>query len=540
MKNAFSIRTRLLLIVSGLCLLAALNSGSGLLGMSQIVQGMDSIYRDRVVPLRDLKHIADAYAVLIVDATHKVRDGSITFEAARKSVGQAEALIKEKWASYLATKLVDEERQLVKVLESQLALGAAAVAELNRHLAAGDRAAIGDFAEKRLYPAIDPISESFGKLIEVQLDVSRRDYEQHHAAYERTRLFVLLLLILGSIGAFAGAAWLIGRNILQPIEAARKAALDIADGNLTRSIEQGTQDEIGELLGALAMMQDNLRKLVGEIRNTAENLDNSSGQMLRATDQINQASARQSESSAAMAAAVEELTVSIHQVSDNAGVAHETADRSGTSASQGADVVLRMNEDIRMIASNMNETASAVSNLGAMSNEIGSIIGVIRDIADQTNLLALNAAIEAARAGEQGRGFAVVADEVRKLAERTTQSTTAISQIVTKVAQQTTIAVSSMEAQVQRVRDSDALARQAEESIRNITEESARVLGAVNDISSALREQAQASNDIAVNVEHIAQMSQENQNSTEETAVVADQLKALSEELTKLTRRFAL
>ncbi len=535
-----SIRLRLLIIVISLCILAVINSLAGLTGMSETVSGMDSIYKDRVVPLRDLKQIADAYAVLIVDTTHKVRDGAVTPETAIKSLSTAESQIKTLWSGYLSTKLVKEESQLIPTLEANMAKGNDAIDELRRHLQSGDLEAIKDFAANRLYPAIDPISDSFARLIDIQIEVSRSEYEASRKSYESTRFLVLILLVLGTASAFAGAVWIIRTKIIQPIESARKFALSLAEGDFSSSINSQSEDEVGDLLRALATMQGNLRTLVDEIRRATLSISDSSTQMSHAAERISTASHNQSEASSTMAAAIEELTVSINHVSDNASVAHETSERSGAASDKGASVVMQLKTDISLVAESMNETAEAVRNLGSMSDEIGSIISVIRDIADQTNLLALNAAIEAARAGEQGRGFAVVADEVRKLAERTTQSTSAINEIVGRVAKQTTIAVNTMESQVGRVQESSALAHQAGTSIQSIAEGSALVVSSVNDISSALREQALASNEIAVNVEQIAQQSQENLKSTEETVQIAHQLKSLSEILEKLTRRFKL
>jgi methyl-accepting chemotaxis protein len=194
--------------------------------------------------------------------------------------------------------------------------------------------------------------------------------------------------------------------------------------------------------------------------------------------------------------------------------------------------------EMQRISQTVDEAAHTIQAMGDSSQKISSIVQVIKDVAEQTNLLALNAAIEAARAGEQGRGFAVVADEVRKLAERTAQATTQIGGMIAEVQTGAQAAVGIMKKTVARVEGGVGLAKKAGDSMMGISNSTQRVVSAVNDISNALKEQSVASNDIASNVEKIAQMSEENSAATRESAATARNLEQLSDSTSKAVAVF--
>jgi methyl-accepting chemotaxis protein len=239
-----------------------------------------------------------------------------------------------------------------------------------------------------------------------------------------------------------------------------------------------------------------------------------------------------------MASTVEEMTVSIDQIAEHAREAQNISQSSSELSTQGSDVILKVVGDMRGIAETVHESSAIIEGLGRQSDEIYSIIQAIKEIADQTNLLALNAAIEAARAGEQGRGFAVVADEVRKLAERTTGSTEKIAAMIQKIQVGTKQAVASMEVGVERVNQGVSLAGQAGEAIRQIQAGAQRVGVAVTDISSALREQSIASSEIARHVEQVAQMSDENHAAIQHNAESALRLEELAMSLEGAVEKF--
>ena len=288
------------------------------------------------------------------------------------------------------------------------------------------------------------------------------------------------------------------------------------------------KDEISQLLNSLATMQAKLRDVASRINSTAQHLASSADQMLANAQQVSRSTDEQSNAASSMSAAVEQMTVSINHVRDNAANAEKATTNSHNHSNQGALVINEAVAEIARIATAVTSSSNMIADLERRSVEIQGIASVINDIADQTNLLALNAAIEAARAGEQGRGFAVVADEVRKLAERTAKSTREITDMLAVIQECTRAAVSSMDEGVKLVANGSNLANQAGNSIIQISESASRVVSEVNDISAALREQRVASEDISKSVEHIAQMAEENSAASHETASAAKSLSELA------------
>jgi len=352
-----------------------------------------------------------------------------------------------------------------------------------------------------------------------------------------------LLWGLGLGGFIALALFLVGRNILStlggdPLYAA-EITRKITQGDLTTEVRCAYGDGTS-LLAGMGEMQATLRNMIGEIVNGAEHLAKASDELLHASEDVAMRSSQQSESASAMAAAVEQMTVSIDQVSHNAGEAHGISQESGADSERGTEIIQTAAQEMRKIADAVQTSSAVIVELGQQSDRITSIVKTIREIADQTNLLALNAAIEAARAGEQGRGFAVVADEVRKLAERTSVSTTEIAAMVDKIQSGTRNAVASMQAGVDQATKGVSLANQAGESILNIRAGALRVVSVVNDISSSIREQSAASNDIARNIERIAQMSEDSAEAVRHTTDAARNLQDLSVSLHRSVSRFKI
>ncbi len=308
------------------------------------------------------------------------------------------------------------------------------------------------------------------------------------------------------------------------------------DGDLRRVVRIDRHDEIGEIADAFNAMMANLQAILINVQAAAGQTLHQSESVARASEEVNRTAATSSEASAATAAAVEQVTVAINQVADSVSEAAESARTSASDAQEGIDKALRAADEIRRLADTVNDTSQAMQRLVSSSDEIGKIAGVISEIAAQTNLLALNAAIEAARAGEQGRGFAVVADEVRKLAERTSHSTTDIVGIISALTAETEQAVASVRVGDEQVQVSVDQVMASTQALEAIKVSAGRTLELIAEIEAATREQSVAATDIAQNVERIAQMSEKG---AEEVGSIAESSCELAGVASRLSQSLA-
>ena len=350
----------------------------------------------------------------------------------------------------------------------------------------------------------------------------------------------LLALAGVTLVAWPTVAWWVIRNLNRPLQQAVEAAKGIAAFDFSKPVPMAGMDEVGQLLQQFAIMRNNLQEGAVLIQQNARLLDAAVGVLKDSSGTAAHAATEQSEASSSMAASVEQLSVSIDQMEEHAQEASNVASQAGEASRAGSRVVHHTADEISRVADAVNTSAATIRELEGFSSDISAIVEVIREIAEQTNLLALNAAIEAARAGEQGRGFAVVADEVRKLAERTSNSTQQISGMIEKVQHGAQRAVAVMENGVTQVAEGVQLAHKAGDSIAAIESTSGQVVHTVAEISSALREQAMAAKQIAQNVERVAQMTERGSRSSQETAQVAREVAGLSAELRRLADMFKI
>ena len=346
-----------------------------------------------------------------------------------------------------------------------------------------------------------------------------------------------VLIAIVAILAFRTMRSILGQLGGEPAYAA-EIAQGIASGDLSRQID--TNGRADSLLGSMRVMQDGLHAMVERFNRASTTLAGASQQLSEKTEQISRGSQMTSEATSSTAAAVEQMTVSISHISDSARETESNSRQAAELATRGEQLATDAATEIRRTSSDISTAADLIRGLVDRSREIGTMSAVIKEIADQTNLLALNAAIEAARAGEQGRGFAVVADEVRKLAERTSGATQDITRTINAVQGDTDAAATRMDGVRDQVTLGVDLVEKAAQALREINDSTRATLEKTRDVAYAAQEQSEVSNSIAGNVERIAQMVDEADSSVQAANAQVRQLDELAKELNGAAAKFRL
>ncbi len=351
------------------------------------------------------------------------------------------------------------------------------------------------------------------------------------------------MIAIGSAGVVVLALTCFGgfvviRSIIAPINSSVNAMNQIASGDLTVRLDESRNDELGAIAKASNKMAIELSTVIKEVISASHDVASAATEVSANAEEISAGMFEQSSSLNQVSAAVEEMSASINEVAGKSSHTVDLASQSGVQAKSGGEVVEHTIKGIEEIGSLVNQSATTIGSLGSKSQEIGQIIETINDIAEQTNLLALNAAIEAARAGEHGRGFAVVADEVRKLAERTTDATSEVSQSISDIQKETVLAVTSINGCQEEMNTGVAFAREAGESLQKIVQANDSVDTEIAGIAAATEEQSQACNTISMNIESISNLIERSTDGVREAATASSMLSNSAEELQSMVSRF--
>jgi methyl-accepting chemotaxis protein len=383
---------------------------------------------------------------------------------------------------------------------------------------------------KAATPVANKARESFKSLTEAAQNYLESTRTSTGESLTSVKTVLTLVQVLSTAFVVAFGLYLLN-SILAPLGKAAQIADRVAAGDLTTPINAHGTDETGRMLGALSKMQGQLHGVVSQIGSVSSTVQETAQGLASSVSTVSGHAEEQAQSTTEMAAAIEEMTVGINHMASNAAASTSGAEQSQQTANEGRHIVDQAAAELRAIVSSVTQASALVETLNQRSDEISKIVSVIKDIADQTNLLALNAAIEAARAGEQGRGFAVVADEVRKLAERTTQSTAAISEMLNSVQQATHQVVKQMADSTVLVESGAQKAESSRSYMQRIGEGAHDMVNVIGDISAGLREQGQASDLVAHNVEKITRMTEQTSSELARVSQAAKELDKMAVEL---------
>jgi len=476
------------------------------------------------------------------------------------NIGDAEKMAgyKKKWDDVHTrlTKILDESVKIFEASQDEHAKKSTekllAIKKYQSEYASGFEAVIGKIKSGEItttqeannainvYKEATYKTESLSSELTQKMDKQMDDMTVTALAGSRTTKLVMAGLSVVAIILALLLAISIIRSITVPLAKLVIVANTIAEGDLTTKVDVTSRDETGQLMAAMKTMTENLRNIIGQVAGTSSQVATASNQLHSTAERIATGAEEVAAQSANVATAGEEMSATSGDIAQNCQLAAEGAERASKSARNGSAVVEGTIAVMNQIAAKVHESSKTVESLGARSDQIGAIIGTIEDIADQTNLLALNAAIEAARAGEQGRGFAVVADEVRALAERTTRATREIGEMIKAIQNETKGAVASMEEGVSQVVNGTTEAARSGAALQDILQQINDVAMQVNQIATAAEEQTATTSEISSNMMQITEVVQITAQGAHESATAAAQLSSNAEELQRLVHRFTL
>ena len=542
-----SIRTRLTAVMGLMGLLLAGGAAVGIGGVAMTNAALDRTYQTRLEPvdmigritalmsenrgqvMLALQHNAanpfsklhDHPVTLHTDAIAKNRDEitALADELAKKDIGAALKPLVERYSEARAA-FVKEG-----LLPARQAMLDGQYDEANLILL------------KTLNPAYVNAAAAAREVQDALKQAAREEYASSQERYLLIRNLSIGGTIL-SLVLVALAAWNLLRSIVKPLNRVMDHFDQIAQGNLTDQIDIDGRDEAGRVLTQLAAMQVHLKVMLDEIQSAAKSIEAQSGQVERQTASVADQSEQQRDRAASVAAATEEFSQSVREVASSAGQTASAAENAQVQVHEAQSSMQKSTAATGRVVEAVQSSSRDIADLNQAIAKIGGISQVIKEIADQTNLLALNAAIEAARAGEQGRGFAVVADEVRKLAERTTASTADITATVAEIRHVTDATVTSMNHAVTEVEQGIGMIHESVAGLDQITSTSAAVTGMARHIAEAADEQAVASEQVAANMERIAGLIDSNLEAAQSAKTAADVLKETAQELRQVVGQF--
>ena len=538
MLNNMKISTRLMFLLAFLLAGMVTVGGFGLYASGKANSALETTYDSKMIPLVQLDTIARAnFSNRIAIANAVIQPENI--EKYIQEIAANKTVIDKQWEAFM-TSLTDEEDRILaaKFNEARGRFVEQGIKPTLDAMRANNVAEIRRIQVEHIAPLNVPLDETIDALIEMEKRDAGKLHEESEASFKTMRMVSIALLLLGA--ALGGAlGFSIIRSINRSVNELRGVMVKMsADGDLNARAKVYGQDEIGQTATAFNGLIDGFAGIIRQVLANAGTVSGTATQLSASSTRIAQGSRAQSEAAASTAAAVEEITVSINSVAANTEDVRKLSERSLQQTQQGNQSVTAMIGEISRVQEAVNQIAGSVKEFVDSTRAIAGMTQQVKEIADQTNLLALNAAIEAARAGEQGRGFAVVADEVRKLAEKSAKSASEIDEVTNSLNQKSTHVEATVQAGLHSLQATQEQIARVSTVLTEAGEAVTKSSHGVNDIAASVGEQSLASTEIARNVEKIAQMSEENHVVVEANTQDIVRLEQLAKELQGAVSRF--
>lgn len=538
MLNDIKISSRLVFLLVCLLMLSVVIGGVGLYASSHANNALKSVYDDRLLPIAQINDIARKNLRNRIAVANGVIQPEHMAEYI-KEIEENRIAIAKQWSAFSATAMTDEEKLLAnKFNEAREAFVNEGLKPAVAAMQANNIELIKQIQVQHIRTLYVPMKDALDALIVLQEHEAEKLYLDADSTSKTVRMLSIILIVLGAVsGGILGSS--IIRGVNRSVGELQGVMVNMSqNGDLTTRARVYSRDEIGLAAVAFNALIDGFASIISQVNASARTVSSSVGNLSASSVRMSESSRTQTESATTTAAAVEEITASISSVAANTDDVRRLAEISLDQTRQGNQSVTELIGEIERIQDAVKLIAGTVKEFVESTRSIAGMTQQVKDIADQTNLLALNAAIEAARAGEQGRGFAVVADEVRKLAEKSAQSANEIDRVTNSLNQKS----GEVESTVQTGLRSLQVTQEHVERVSVVLTE-ARVSveqssQGVSDIASSVNEQSQASSEIARNVEMIAQMSEENHTAVELNTQEILRLEQLAKTLQEAVSKF--
>lgn len=531
-------------LIGGFVVVALIAGVIGGVGISQIrtIGAADiKLYERITVPTAQLLRISTGFQMMRVYAFYVLRSTNRADKEKHITTVKAiqEAIDKDA-TLYEKTILTEEGRTMFADFKKERTEYYEIVNKLLQSSLAGQENEVeAIMTSGQLAKSGSAFNNTINKTVDLKVNAGKTTADTNKAIVAGATVVMAGLAFAGMILALVLGIF-ISRGITRPLAGGVEVAKRLADGDLTVEVTVDRNDEIGHLMQAMKTMVQSLRDLITRTVDISAGIASASNQLQSTAQQIATGAEEVAAQTNTVATASEEMSATSIDIARNCATAADASQSSADAANSGAIVVQETITGMNVIAERVRETSETIEALGTRSEEIGNIVGTIEDIADQTNLLALNAAIEAARAGEQGRGFAVVADEVRALAERTTKATKEIGAMIKAIQNETKVAVKAMEEGVTEVEKGASSSLKSGQALKEILDRIHEVSLQVSQIATAAEEQTATTNEVTTNVHQITEVVHQTARGADETAGAAAQLAIQAQDLQNLVSRFRL